>query len=98
MNIQREESGGQGSFFIKEDGKQLALMTYKLAADNILVILHTEVDESLKGQSVGGKLVDAAVNYARENNLHIKPLCTFAKAVMDKKKELYADVLEQPNK
>ncbi len=95
MDIQREESGNQGSFFIKEEGKQLALMTYKMAAGNILVILHTEVDESLKGQSVGAKLVNEAANYARENKLRIRPLCTFAKAVLDKKKELYQDVLEQ---
>ena len=66
MKIQQEELNNEGSFFIKEDEQQLALMTYRMAADNILEILHTEVDERLKGKNVGSNLVTAAANYARE--------------------------------
>ncbi len=95
MNIDREETEGKGSFFIIEDGRQVALMTHAVKEHSILVILHTEVHDALKGKDVGSKLVTEAVNYARENDLLIRPLCTFAKAVIDKKQDHYADVLEQ---
>jgi len=94
MNIEQEVAGGKGSFFINEDVRQVALMTFSIKDDNLLVILHTEVDDALRGKNVGSKLVTQAVNYARENNLRIRPLCTFAKAVLEKKKDFYADVLE----
>lgn len=97
MKIQQEELNNEGSFFIKEDEQQLALMTYRMAADNILEILHTEVDERLQGKNVGSNLVTAAANYARENNLRIRSLCSFAGAVLNKKKDVFADVLDQVN-
>jgi predicted GNAT family acetyltransferase len=40
---------------------------------------------------VGGKLVAAAVAYAREHGVGILPLCPFAKSVFDRTPE-YADV------
>ncbi len=94
MNIQREESGGKGSFIINAEGRQVALMTYAVKEDHLLVILHTEVDDALRGKNVGSNLVTEAFTHARENNIRIRPLCTFAQAVLEKKKNLYADVLE----
>lgn len=95
MKIEREETGNKGSFFILHNNQQVALMTYKIDEPATLVILHTEVDEMLKGQNVGRQLVEQAVQYARQNQLRIKPLCSFANAVLQKKKAEHADVLEQ---
>ena len=39
----------------------------------------------------GYKLVEAAVNFARENNIKIMPLCSFANAVFRKRSD-YNDV------
>jgi predicted GNAT family acetyltransferase len=39
-------------------------------------------------------LVHAGVEYARENNLKIFPLCPFAKSIFDKR-EAFRDVLKQ---
>ncbi len=57
-----------------------------------LVIEHTEVDEELRGKDFGNDLVDQVVTYARQNELKVVPVCHFAKAVFQKKKE-YSDVL-----
>ncbi len=92
MEINREESKGKGKFFIEENGKQLALMTYKKSGEDKIVIDHTEVDESLQGEGVGNDLVEAGVKFARENNLKIVPTCPFAKKVIDKMPE-FQDVL-----
>lgn len=92
MKIQQEENGHKGKFFVELDGKQEAVMTYVYAGKNI-IIDHTEVHDVFKGQGVGYKLVEAAVDFARENNIKIKPLCPFANAVFKKKGQEYADVL-----
>tara|TARA_R110002050_G_scaffold210042_3_gene346014 strand:- start:1422 stop:1703 length:282 start_codon:yes stop_codon:yes gene_type:complete len=92
MEIQQEENGHKGKFFVMRDGMEEALMTYVYAGKNI-IIDHTEVHTVFKGQGVGYKLVEAAVDFARKNNIKIKPLCPFANAVFKKKGEEYVDVL-----
>jgi predicted GNAT family acetyltransferase len=67
-------------------------MTYTWAGTDKFIIDHTEVNPGFAGQSVGKKLVMAAVEYARENDLKIIPLCPFAKSVFDKTQEIQ-DVL-----
>lgn len=92
MNIQIKDDGKKGSFYVEEDGKTLAGMTFVWAGTQKFIIDHTEVDESLKGKSVGRHLVNYAVDFAREKQLKILPLCPFAKSVFDKTPE-YGDVL-----
>lgn len=92
MNIQREEHGKKGAFFIEQDGEWLAEMTYVKTDDKTINIDHTEVDESLKGEGIGGDLVAEAVKYARENKIKIRATCPFAKKELEKHDE-YADVL-----
>lgn len=92
MKIQRTESGDRGRFYIEENGERLALMTYSKAGEDKIIIDHTEVDASLKGEGIGKDLVAEGVKYARENSLKIIPQCSFAKAEFEKHSE-YADVL-----
>lgn len=91
MEIQHEQNDSKGAFFVVENGKRLAEMTYSKAGTDLIIIDHTEVSDELRGKSVGAKLVHAAVEYARANKIKILPLCPFAKSVFDKKPE-YADV------
>ena len=91
MKIERRENGRQGEFLIKEDGKNLAEMTYHLRGESEMVIDHTGVDESLKGEGIGKDLVAEGVQFAREINLKINPVCPFAKAEFEKN-DGYGDV------
>ncbi|WP_138433458.1 GNAT family N-acetyltransferase [Winogradskyella algicola] len=92
MTIQHKDNGKKGEFYLEINTNKMASMTYSYAGDDKIIIDHTEVDPSLKGQGVGYKLVEASVNYAREQGLKIMPLCPFANAVFKKKTE-YIDVL-----
>jgi len=92
MNIERIEHGSKGAFIIKRDNERLAEMTYSKAGDNLIIIDHTEVSDALRGKGVGIKLVTAAVEYARKNQIKILPLCPFAKSVFDKTPE-FNDIL-----
>ena len=92
MEIQRKETEDKGKFFIEENEIQLALMTYKKSGEGVITIDHTEVDSNHRGEGLGEDLVEAGVEYARENNLKIVPTCVFAKKVIDRKPE-FQDVL-----
>lgn len=92
MEVLQEDNGKKGAFFIEVNGSKDAIMTYSWAGDNKIIIDHTEVGDNLRGKGVGYKLVEASVNFMRKKGIKAIPLCPFAKAVFDKKKE-YSDVL-----
>ena len=91
MVILHKEDGNKGSFYLEENGEQVAEMVYRKESGR-MVIEHTEVDESLRGKNVGFQLVENGVEYAREQHLKIVSLCTFAKKVIDET-ESFQDVL-----
>jgi predicted GNAT family acetyltransferase len=92
MEIQQINDVKKGHFEALEDGKEAGKMTYTWAGDAKFIIDHTEVNEEFSGKGVGKKLLMATVDYARNNNLKIIPLCPFAKSVFDKTEEI-RDVL-----
>lgn len=92
MDIQREDDGKHGKFYVKRDGREVAQMTFTWAGEDKFIIDHTEVDDSLRGQGAGKQMVAKAVEYARAHQKKILPLCPFAKNVMQKHDE-FQDVL-----
>lgn len=91
--IQHEESGTRGAFFLAEDDRRLAEMTYSRTNASLIVIDHTEVDPSLGGQGVGRRLLITLVDWARSTNTKVVPVCPFAKAQFDRDASL-RDVLQ----
>ena len=94
MKIQQEDNGKKGSFFMEENGKRVAEMVYVWAGEQSFIVEHTEVDPSLEGKGVGRQLVQYAVEFAREKNLKLIPLCPFTKATIDRT-PAYQDVLRR---
>ena len=92
-NVQHSKNEKGGSFFIEKDGRKIAEMVYVMAGDKSMIIEHTEVDESLRGQNVGKKLLATLVDYVRSNHILVVPLCPFAKATFKKVRE-WQDVLQ----
>lgn len=93
MLIQQKQAGAKGSFYVEENDKLLAEMTYTMANGDIMIIDHTEVSDELRGKNVGYLLVHTAVEYASTNHIKIMPICPFARSVFDKKKDEFGDVL-----
>lgn len=92
MKIKRQEHGKKGAFFIEENDEWIAEMTYVREGMRKIVIEHTAISKSLKGKGVGKALVEVAVKFARGKNLLIKPVCPFAKKVLESSED-YEDVL-----
>ena len=92
MQIQHKEAGNHGMFFIEKDGDIVAEIVYAKGSDNIIIIEHTEVDDSLQGMNIGYELVHKTVDYARMYGLKISPVCPFACSVFEKKAD-FKDVL-----
>jgi predicted GNAT family acetyltransferase len=70
---------------------EVAAIDYR-EREGVLRLVHTEVPQSMAGGGVGGALVKAAFDYARERDIRVQPLCTFAAAWADRHPE-YADLL-----
>lgn len=92
MEIQQKDDGKKGMFYIEQDKRILAEMTYVWAGADRIIIDHTEVSPALAGKGAGKQMVSKAVDFARAKNIKIMPLCPFAKSVFDKVQE-FKDVL-----
>ncbi len=92
LEIKKSETGHKGMFYVGESLQPDAAMTFTKAGDQLIIIDHTEVGESLRGQGVGRQLLDEAVKMAREQGKKIMPLCPYAKSVFQKDESI-RDVL-----
>ncbi|PKB16098.1 GNAT family N-acetyltransferase [Flavobacterium sp. 5] len=90
--VQLDVNDKNGFFHIDVNGKTEAKMTFVFAGPNKIIIDHTEVNEGNNGKGFGKKMVAKAVEFAREKDIKIIPLCPFAKKVFDKTPE-FRDVL-----
>lgn len=62
-------------------------MTFVFAGNDKIIIDQTEVNPGNNGKGYGKKMGTKAVEFAREKNIKIIPLCPFAKKVFDKNSE-----------
>lgn len=82
----------QRNVYVEKDGTVLAEMVYTMPSPDKMIIEHTEVDDGLQGKKIGYQLVHAGVEYAREKQMKIIPLCSFARAIFNKTPD-FNDVL-----
>lgn len=78
--IQHEDSGARGAFHILQGDKRVGEMTYSRTNPSLVVVDHTYVDPSLRGQGVAQHLQDALVAWARESGNKVVPVCSYVKA------------------
>lgn len=95
MEIQQFEREHKGFFKATDEGKEAGRMTYSWAGQDRFIIDHTEVNPEFSGKGVGQKMVEAALAFARKNNLKIIPLCPFAKAQFDRHADWHDVLIEK---
>lgn len=89
--IQQKEDGNKGMFFIENEEGIVAELTYTNEDNGVMTLDHTEVNPGMRGNGLASKLVKHSVEYARENDLLIDPLCEYA-AIQFEKHQEYQDV------
>jgi uncharacterized protein len=82
---------GDSSFFVEDKGEKVAEIHY-VPNEAGYEVDSTHVSDAVSGQGVGESLVRKMVEFARDQNKKIVPTCSFAKAQIEKHKELQ-DVL-----
>lgn len=76
---------GRKRFTVEEEGSE-AFVEYAREGD-VLVIVHTIVPKEMGGRGIAGRLVEAALQHAREQGLKVRPDCSYAEAYMRKHPE-----------
>ena len=91
MEFKLTELGHDHFAFRKEEnGSTAAEITWTQMAD-VMVVEHTFVDPSLRGQGVAKQLLDQAADYARRNEYKIEPVCSYVAAAFERSSD-YDDV------
>lgn len=94
MKITEHISDHEGSFYLEKEEVKVAELNFNLNEED-LVLLDTRVSTlpGLDLEAEGMMLVMYAVNYARENQLKIIPVCPFANSIFFKNPEI-RDILK----
>jgi len=78
-----------------ENGRQIALLDHPEVRPGVVNLAHTEVDPSLGGQGIAGKITQAVADDLREKGLKAELSCSYSIKWFSKHPE-YADVLADP--
>ena len=88
--------------YIKSDNKIQVFENDVLAGEilwdkdnNVLNVQTTYVNPEFRSRKLGICLVDQCVEYARNNEFKIKPICSYVKHVFEKNEVDYKDVWEK---
>lgn len=79
----RDKGNNQGALEYEQHGERVAEITWVLR-DGVMNMDHTYVSDVLRGQGVAKKLLDAAANYARENNFKMNAICSYVVSAFEK--------------
>ncbi|HEY6970511.1 MAG TPA: GNAT family N-acetyltransferase [Candidatus Angelobacter sp.] len=74
-----------GRFEIEQEG-EIAYLEYSLSG-NVLVLIHTEVPEKLRGAGLASSLAQTAFQWARENHLKVDVVCPSVQGYLAKHPE-----------
>lgn len=88
-------SKNEKTFYLKKDTENLGHLIYTISDDNVMTLVGTRVDKSLKGKGLGINLIDAAVEFARENNYKLDATCPYAVLMLERNKEEFKDVISK---
>jgi uncharacterized protein len=84
VSIDREELNGVHEFVLRIDGERLGFLEFTRPDVGVMRIEYVEVSPALRGTGLGRQLVAKAVDFARDAKLRIVPICSYARAVIQR--------------
>jgi predicted GNAT family acetyltransferase len=91
--IKIEHQDRKHRFVLEVEGAE-AELTYQRSGD-VIIFDHTEVPPALQHRGLANQLAEAALGYAREQNLQVDPQCRFMAVYIERHKQ-YQDLLRKP--
>ena len=91
MDVEVIDNPGKARFEIIADGELAGFVLYHLRGDEN-AFTHTQTDDRFRGHGLGGRLVQAALDAARERHLAVLPYCPFTLSWITAHRE-YADLV-----
>ncbi|MBX7541559.1 GNAT family N-acetyltransferase [Qipengyuania sphaerica] len=93
IEITLEEGETKGRYVHRTASGDEAEVTFSRVNPTRIIVDHTGVPESMRGQGIGEALAEHVVEDARSKGITIIPLCPFFKA-MAQRNESWQDVVE----
>lgn len=89
---------GNKKLYIGDESNPDATLTYEMD-DEKITVFHIKVSEKLQGKGISKLLIEKMVNFAKENNKKIIPMCYFVRVQMERKYSdmIYGNVDDLPN-
>jgi uncharacterized protein len=78
MSEQVKDHPDQARYEIDVDGERGGFVQYRRSGGE-LTLIHTETDPRFRGQGLGGHLIAAVLDEARQQGLAVLPYCPFAR-------------------
>jgi hypothetical protein len=91
MDLEVTDNPDKARFEIIVDGELAGFVLYHLRGSEI-AFTHTETDDRFRGHGLGGHLVQASLDSARERHLAVLPYCPFVNSWIAAHPE-YADLV-----
>jgi len=82
VTVTRDPGSEATEFVLQVDGERLGSLDFARPEAGVLRIDYVEVAPELRGTGLGRRLVEAAADWAREENMKIVPICGYARAVI----------------
>ena len=93
IDIIREDTDTKGRYVYRPEGGDEAELTFSKVSDTRIIVDHTGVPDSMRGEGIGQALSLRAVEDARANGVKIIPLRPFFKAQAQRHPD-WQDVVE----
>jgi predicted GNAT family acetyltransferase len=81
----------EGRYEALLDGDIVGTAEYELS-DDLMILIHTDVEPTHQDQGIGGTLARFVVNDARRRGLRVRPVCPFLRSWIDRHPD-YADLV-----
>jgi predicted GNAT family acetyltransferase len=90
LTIEREELNGTHEFVLRMDGERFGFLEFTRPDTGVMCIEHVEVALELRSAGLGQQLVQKAVAFAKDAGLRVVPICSYARAVIERDPALRA--------
>jgi uncharacterized protein len=90
VTIEREELNGTHEFVLRIDGERFGFLEFTRPEVGVMRIEYVEVSPELRGTGLGKQLVEKAVAFAKDAELRVVPICSYARAVIQRDPALSA--------